>query len=421
MKIHRYPGGIEKIGRNNLYAMMFTSLFYGIGSNMFFIVYVPFLYEFTDSIIIIGVITTLGSIIQFLMMPWIGRLSDKYGRKLFWYFDSPLMILGLIFFIFADNLFILITGVLCFYFGLGIGYSIYQVLVMESSTESKKGINYGILGFLMSAGNIVGSIFVLVDSRFNVRFYFIIFIIIMVINQIIVIFFIFDPIPRKREKLLSPTKLPKTERGSWKKLFTTSKTRAMIFYFTLDAFIYSISFSIYTAGIINQYHITQQDIALLSLCSTISFIIFQIPAGHLADKVGRRKALIFSESFGISFFFLLIVSYFLWSSGFEFLIVPLLITGQIIWAVNQTTFMPAEVITTTNLDETRRAESYGILALIRGIGVMPTGIIAGLLIANVHYIVPFILTIMGIIFKLGFLLKFFESDVAEKGDNHEET
>ncbi|MCK4286145.1 MAG: MFS transporter, partial [Candidatus Lokiarchaeota archaeon] len=379
------------------------------------------LYEFTDSIIIIGVITTLGSIIQFLMMPWIGRLSDKYGRKLFWYFDSPLMILGLIFFIFADNLFILITGVLCFYFGLGIGYSIYQVLVMESSTESKKGINYGILGFLMSAGNIVGSIFVLVDSRFNVRFYFIIFIIIMVINQIIVIFFIFDPIPRKREKLLSPTKLPKTERGSWKKLFTTSKTRAMIFYFTLDAFIYSISFSIYTAGIINQYHITQQDIALLSLCSTISFIIFQIPAGHLADKVGRRKALIFSESFGISFFFLLIVSYFLWSSGFEFLILPLLITGQIIWAVNQTTFMPAEVITTTNLDETRRAESYGILALIRGIGVMPTGIIAGLLIANVHYIVPFILTIMGIIFKLGFLLKFFESDVAEKGDNHEET
>ncbi len=106
MKNNKNSGDVGKIGRTNLYAMMFTSLFYGIGSNMFFIVYVPFLYEFTDSIIIIGVITTLGSIIQFLMMPWIGRLSDKYGRKLFWYFDSPLMILGLIFFMFADNLFI---------------------------------------------------------------------------------------------------------------------------------------------------------------------------------------------------------------------------------------------------------------------------------------------------------------------------
>ena len=421
MKNHRNSGDPEKIGRTNLYAMMFTSLFYGIGSSMFFIVYVPFLFEFTDSIIVIGVIATMGSIIQFLMMPWIGRLSDKYGRKLFWYFDSPLMILGLIFFIFADNLFILITGVLCFYFGLGIGYSIYQVLVMESSTESKKGINYGVLGFLMSVGNIIGSIFVLVDSRFNVRFYFIIFIIIMMINQIVVVFFIFDPIPQKREKLLSQTKPPETEKGSWKKLFTTSKTRAIIFYFTLDAFIYSISFSIYTAGIINQYYISQQDIALLSLCSTISFIIFQIPAGRLADKIGKKKALIFSESFGLSFFFLLIVSYFLWSSGSEFLILPLLIAGQIILAVNQTTFMPAEVITTTNLDETRRAESYGILALIRGIGVMPTGVIAGLLIANVHYIVPFIVTIMGIIFKIWFLLKFFERDVTEKRDNHEKT
>jgi len=354
-------------------------------------------------------------------MPWIGRLSDKYGRKLFWYFDSPLMILGLIFFIFADNLFILTTGVLCFYFGLGIGYSIFQVLVMESSTESKKGFNYGILTFLMSVGNIIGSIFVLVDSRFNVRFYFIIFIIIMVINQVVVIFFIFDPLPRNHDKQLNPRKLPKTEKGTWRKMFTTSKTRLIVFYFTFNAFIYGISTSIYTAGLIDQYRITQQDIALISLFNQISFVLFQIPAGHLTDKIGKRKTLIFSELFGLSFLSLLIISFFIWSSGFKSLILPLLITIQIIWVVNQTTFVPSEAIITTNLDETRRAESYGILALIRGIGVMPTGIIAGLLIANVHYIVPFILTIMGIIFKIWFLLKHFEDDSKKTRDNHGKT
>ncbi|MHA1987399.1 MAG: MFS transporter [Promethearchaeota archaeon] len=421
MKIHKNPRDFEKIRRVNLYAMMFTSLIYGIGSNIFFIVYVPFLYEFTDSIIIIGVITTLGSIIQFLMMPWIGRLSDKYGRKLFWYFDSPLMILGLIFFIYADGLFILITGVLCFYFGLGIGYSIFQVLVMESSTESKKGFNYGILTFLMSVGNIAGSIFLLVDSRFNVRLYFIIFIIIMVINQVVVIFYIFDPLPRNQGKQLSPRKLPKTEKGTWRKMFTSSKTRIIVFYFTFNAFIYGISTSIYTASLIDQYRITQQNIALISLFNQISIILFQIPAGHLTDKIGKRKTLVISELFGLSFLSLLIISFFIWSSGFKSLIIPLLITIQIIWVVNQTTFVPSDAIITTNLDETRRAESYGILALIRGIGVMPTGFIAGLLIANVHYIVPFIITIMGIIFKIWFLLKFFEKDVTEKGDNHEES
>ncbi|MHA2401192.1 MAG: MFS transporter, partial [Promethearchaeota archaeon] len=372
------------------------------------------------SIITIGVITTLGSIIQFLIMPWIGRLSDKYGRKLFWYFDSPIMILGLIFFIFADNLFFIITGVLFFYFGLGIGYSIYQVLVMESSAESKKGINYGILGFLMSVGNIIGSIFVLFDSRFNVRFYFIIFIIFMVINQVIVVFFIFDPKSRKREELLDSTKRLKTKNGSWKNMFTTPKIRIFLFYFTFHTFIYGISTSIYTAGLINQYRITQQDIAVLSFSSQISFILFQIPAGHLTDKIGKRKTLILSDLFGLLFLSLFIMSFFLWSGGFKSLILPLLITGQIIWIVNQTTFVPSDAIITTNLDETRRAESYGILALIRGIGTMPTGIIAGLLIASVHYIFPFIITILGIIFKIWFLLKHFEDDHKKTGDNHGE-
>ncbi|MHA2122556.1 MAG: hypothetical protein ACW990_15245 [Promethearchaeota archaeon] len=56
MRIHKNPRNRRKVGRTNLYAMMFTSLIYGIGSNMFFIVYIPFLYEFTDSIITIGVI-----------------------------------------------------------------------------------------------------------------------------------------------------------------------------------------------------------------------------------------------------------------------------------------------------------------------------------------------------------------------------
>ncbi|MHA1931915.1 MAG: MFS transporter [Promethearchaeota archaeon] len=419
MKINRKSRDIEKIGRVNLFAMMFTSLVYGIGSNMFFIVYVPFLYTFTDSIIVIGVITTLGSIIQFLMMPLIGRLSDKYGRRLFWFFDSPLMILGLIFFIFANNLVILIIGVLCFYFGLGIGYSIFQVLVMESSTESKKGFNYGILTFLMSVGNIIGGIFVLVDSRFNVRFYFIIFIIIMVINQVVVIFFIFDPLPRNHDKQLSQRKLPKTEKGTWRKMFTTSKIRLIVFYFTFNAFIYGISTSIYTAGLIDQYRINQQDIALISLFNQISFILFQIPAGHLTDKIGKKKTLIFSELFGLSFLSLLIISFFIWSSGFKSLILPLLITVQIIWVVNQTTFVPSEAIITTNLDETRRAESYGILSLVRGFGTMPTGIIAGLLIANVHYIFPFIITIMGIIFKIWFLLNHFEDDSKKTRNNYD--
>jgi hypothetical protein len=61
----------------------------------------------------------------------------------------------------------------------------------------------------------------------------------------------------------------------------------------------------------------------------------------------------------------------------------------------------------TDLDETRKAESYGITGFLRGIGFMPTGIIGGFLTESVSYIAPFILSFIGIIFLIWFLAKFF--------------
>lgn len=159
MKNHRDSGNIEKIRRRNFYGMIFTHFSYGIGQSMFFIVYMPFIYDFTGSIFITGVITTLGNVIQILPRPWIGRLSDRYGRKLIWYFDAPLVILGLFFFIIANNLFILIAGVLSLSFGWAISFSVYQVFVSENSKETKKGFNFGILTFILFGGKYYRQLF----------------------------------------------------------------------------------------------------------------------------------------------------------------------------------------------------------------------------------------------------------------------
>ncbi len=95
------------------------------------------------------------------------------------------------------------------------------------------------------------------------------------------------------------------------------------------------------------------------------------------------------------------------SSFFKSSLLPLLIIGLIINAAVTTTLIPSEGITLTNLDEARRAESYGIVSLIRGIGVIPTGIIAGFLIQNVHYIASFIISIIGILILIWILHKYF--------------
>ena len=396
--------------------MSVNLLLYGIGQTMFFIVYMPFIYEFTGSIFITGVITTVGSMVQFLPMPWIGRLSDRYGRKNVWYFDVPFMVIGLILFIVADNLFILIAGVMSLNFGWAVTFAVYQVFVSENSKETKKGLNFGILTFLLYGGNIIGSYFVLVDSRFNSSFYFLIFIIILVLNQLFFIIFISDPIPRKSRSHLNPNKSPKSDNGTWRKLLTTTNLRAIIIFFSLHAFIYSISYSIYNAGLSDQFLVTPQDLALLSLFFNISLMVFQIPAGYLTDKIGKKKTLIFCESCGLGLIFISILTFFMWSSGLVNSLIPLLITGRIIDAVVSTTFVPSEGISLTNLEETKRSEAFGVVSLIRGIGVIPTGIIAGFLIQSVHYITPFIFTTVGIVFLLWFLLKYFEDDKKKGGD-----
>ncbi|MFX1479761.1 MAG: MFS transporter [Promethearchaeota archaeon] len=406
----RNSRSLEKIRQRNFYTMAINLFLYGIGQTMFFIVYMPFLYEFTGSIFITGVITSVGSMVQFLPMPWIGRLSDRYGRKNVWYFDTPFMVIGLILFIVANNLIILIAGILCLNFGWAISFSIYQVFVSENSKETRKGLNFGILTFILFGGNIIGSYFVLVDSRFESSIYFLIFIIILIINQIFFAIFISDPIPRKSHLDIKPDKFSKSKKGIWRKMITIPKVRAIVMFFTLNAFIYNISYSIYNAGLIDQYHITPQDIALLSLCSNISLLLLQIPAGHLTDKIGKKSSLKLCQSFGLTFFFLSIMTFFLWSRVLKSSLLPLLIIGRIIDAVVATTFIPSEGVSLTNLEETRRSEAFGIVSLIRGIGIIPTGIIAGFLIQRVHYITPFILTIMGIIFLIWFLSKYFEED-----------
>jgi predicted MFS family arabinose efflux permease len=71
------------------------------------------------------------------------------------------------------------------------------------------------------------------------------------------------------------------------------------------------------------------------------------------------------------------------------------------------TFVPAEQIILTNLGEDQKSESYGIVSFFRGIGLVPTGIIGGLMVEYIHYIAPFIFSTIGLVFELLFLIRYF--------------
>ncbi len=409
MKKHKKTRQIEKINSRNIRGLFFLLLLDGFGGGMTITVFQPYVLAFTGSMFITGVLTTLGVILLTFPKPFIGRLSDRYGRKKIFLLAPPNLILGFILIITANNILLLALGVIITNLGSSFGSLGVQMLISESSKEKKRGFNFGLTVFAAFVGGIFGKYLVTFGLFSDLRFYFLIFIIIFCFEWLIQIFILSEPNQENHNRNINPNNSGEALENIWKKILKNPKTRAIVIFFTLDGLIYGTSLALYIAGLRDYYNLSIENIAFISLWFNVSSFIFQIPAGHIADKIGKRISLILSEIFGIGYFSLIIAGFIVWNMGFNLLLPTYLIIGEFLMGICVSMFIPSEGMTVTDLDETgkRKAESLGIVSFIRGVGFIPTGIIAGFLIEYVHYITPFVITIVGILILIWILFKYF--------------
>ncbi len=397
----------NRVKKRNLWSQIIMNLIHGFGFSAFNVVLQPYLFDFTGgSLFYTGIIITISGIMQFLPMPFIGKLSDKYGLKKIWLFGPPIYAFGLMILIVTNNIPILIIGLLTYMLGAMVHSLNFQIFVSENSGETKKGIMYGIVFFAYFGGSIGGTFFVMLNLGYS--FYFQIFIIILIMEWLILVLIIRSPDAIKKHKELGLIKKAELKKKKTTKLFQNSKIKVATFFFTLDVFVWGIALSIYNAGLTSYYNFTTSEIASIAVWFHISNMVFQIPAGRIADKIGKKKCLIISQYFGMVFFSMNILISVLWSQGITIFAFPGLIIGQIFFGIAVTTFIPSEQMTLTNLDDSRKAESYGIVAFVRGIGMLPTGAIGGFLAESVHYVAPFAIGLVGLVFEIWFLIKYFK-------------
>lgn len=409
MSLNQNLDEIDQLKRKNLWILFIIGLIHGFGIGMVNVLLQPFILDLTNSIFITGVLVSLGGAMQLLPLPIVGKLSDKHGRKIILLVGFPIYILGLLFFIISNSstLYFLVIGILLYFMGFTINNLNRQILTNESS-DKEKGLIYGLMFFSYFGGIIGGSTLIMFNGSVSSRFYFLIFTGILLIEWVMCFLFLSDVYKlRINENAIQYYNSSNNDHKIWRKLFQTPKTKVILIFFTLDIFIYSISLSIYSGGLKDQYNFTIEQLAIFSIAFNITNLASQIPAGKLVDKLGKKKALILSQFFGLGFFFMNIFAFSLWKMGFEIILIPFIIIGQICIGLSVTTFVPSEQILLTNLDETRKAESYGIVGFIRGIGFMFTGVIGGFLIESVHYLAPFILSIIGVFFEVWYLVKYF--------------
>lgn len=399
---------LDKIKRRNLITLAIVKLVHGFGTGMFGIIYQIYLYDLTNSFILTGLFISIGLMMQFTPMPWIGKFSDKYNRKYILIISIPIYIVGLLFLIMASSVtvYFLLFGVIFYFLGLIINNLNTQFLVAENSNKAK-GLAFGFMFFSFFGGSIAGTIFIMLGAGIESRFIMMIFILILLTEEI---FFIFA-LSAKSFHIKNPkdqaTIAHNKKENMWKKILKTKSLRSILIFFTLDIFVYSVSLSIYVSGLYAYYHLSREDIAFITLWFNIGSGIFQIPAGHITDKIGNKKTLILSQIFGFGFFFMNILAVIFWVNFFKHVLILTLSIGYLSMALSVCTFIPAEQVILTNLGENQKAESYGIVSFFRGLGLIPTGFLGGLLVENVHYIVPFIFSALGLGIELIFLLKFF--------------
>lgn len=378
---------------------------------MFNVVYQPFLLDLTNSLFITGVLVTFGGMMQFLPMPLVGKLSDRLGHKNTIIASIPLYILGLVLIFISDTnkILYLIFGIIVYYLGFTLNSMNAQFLVAENS-ESSKGLMYSLIFTSFFIGSIGGNTFVIFGQTLNTRVFFLIFMGILIVEGLLFTFFLSNKwrAQKTEEEIIEHLHFKKEH--TWLKFLKNPRMRGIIFFFTFDIFIYGISFSIYNAGLNDYYHLTPVEISFIIIWLNITNMIFQIPAGRITDKIGKKKSLLISAITGISFFIINIVASILWSSGMTFILIPSLVVAHISFAFSIVTFIPSEQMILTNLGKIKKAESYGVVAFIRGAAVIPTGIIGALLIENVNYLAPFIITSIGIVVEIWYLFKFFQDD-----------
>ena len=145
------PIELQKIKRRNLLAISITKLLHGFGTNIFGVVYQPYLLEITNSIVLTGIIISIGSIMQFLPMPLIGKLADRYNRKLLILIGIPIYMLGLSLLVLSSPsaVYFAVLGILIYFLGFIINSLNSQFIISESSNKSK-GFIYGFMAFSFS-------------------------------------------------------------------------------------------------------------------------------------------------------------------------------------------------------------------------------------------------------------------------------
>lgn len=355
--------------RKNVRVLFIQSTIDGLGSNMFHIVWQPFVLTLNPSMAFLGGVSSISSLAMNLMQPIAGKMADISGRKRQLILGSMLLSFALLLYAVATSWVFLVPGVILMGLSMAFSSPAWTALTAESVEKKERGTTFGVLiAPSVLTGIVAPALTWLLVGWKGLRIIFWAYFATTITNLILTVLFLEETldvsIQTEHHKHLNVKKifkeLLKPERG----------LKGFYFAVTLDAFAWGLGMQILYGMLYDQLGITVEQLAVLSAVFSASMGLSQVPIGKLVDRHGRKPYLIISELIGIA-----VISGFAFARNFTIFIVL-----QILFGLCVATWVPAVLAyISDHVEEARRAEAIGKYSAFRGLISFPAPTIGGIL------------------------------------------
>ena len=228
-------------------------------------------------------------LVQFLPMPFFGKLSDKIGRKPFILIGMVIPMIGLGLLGIVNDIFIIIFGIFLFFFGWSLRDPAFQSSMNENITGSKSGIIFSISFFCFFGGNLLANILITVGSKvISHQEFFLIFCGLYLI-QFILIFFFYKELQMKKVTNSGEIDPSNKSKSIWKEIMNQRHLRPIFIFFLIDALIWSTGVGLFNGSLESQLGIANNRIALILMGYNVAVLCGQIPLGKLIDKFNTEE------------------------------------------------------------------------------------------------------------------------------------
>lgn len=358
----------EKSGKRIIGTLSIASFLHDVGSDMVFSVWPLFVTQALGAnMAVLGLIDGIGDAVVSLSQAAGGYLSDKLRkRKIFVWTGYLLGGISRVGYAFSPSWQWLIPFRLLDRSGKIRGAP-RDAILSDVSTRENRGLHFGILRAMDNFGAVIGilvAIFFLQTLGFTNLF------LLAAIPSLLAVFLLimFIHEPNQSQKLFKGIRLKDFNRNLL--LFTVLSG-----IFALGSFSYS-----FLLIFANKHGFNNIEVPVLYLVFTLVAAIISIPAGKLADRIGRKNVLF------ISYIFWAIVSV----TFIFFNSILGIILGFIFYGLHKGALEPVQKTLVAEFAQKEYvASTIGAYQMIIGLVALPASFFAGLLWDNFNPLVPF--------------------------------